>query len=338
MPPESEACVPDAPDAITWDVAIPLVTNPRMVRTIAMVSVLSALIPALLLGVVFAAQGEWNQILTLAGIFAAVGVGLFAAFLVIMALVFGNRYEARFTVSARGITQETLDRVGKTGSRLAVILGVLGRSPSTAGAGMLAMTRESESLAWRGAFTMSAHPRSHLLVFGNAWRPLMEVYCTPENYPAVEALARRYMSAHQTAERGAAPSPLPRYVFRSALVLLAAWPVLAAHEEFDIDILAPMVAVAFMLATVWLVPLFGYVVLACNAWIVLTMLAAAVETYPSFIRPGVTYRAYEVYADADWFLLAAACLGLGYWSWLSIRSVRGRTESMLMADADDMGV
>ena len=321
---------------LSWEIGIPLVTNPRMLRTFALVTALSMVLVVLLLGVVFGSQGDWDSVRTMAKIFALVGVGLFVLFVLVMGLVFGNRLRTRYTVDDEGIVQETVDKVGKVGSRLAVIAGVLGRSPGTTGAGLIAMSNEVAGLSWDGAFRVSPVPRRHLLVFRNAWRPIMEVYCTPDNYAAVETFVRERMTERKTAERVESKSPLPQYLLHTMLVLLASFAVLVAYEAFDLDVLVPMIMLAFALATVWLIPLFGYVVLLANALILFAFVMVLLEERTSMFRRGETYLHYEVFSDADWGHLVLALAGLAYLSWLSIRAVRGKLLSLLVRDQGDM--
>jgi len=323
---------------LSWEIGIPLVTNPRILRTLAQVMALSMALVVLLLGVVFGSQGDWDSVLTMAKIFALVGVGLFVLSLLAMGVAFGNRLRTRYTVDDEGIVQETVDRVGKVGSRLTVIAGVLGRSPGTTGAGLTAMSNEVASLSWGGAFRVSAVPRRHLLVFRNAWRPVIDVYCTPENYAAVEALVRSRMAKQRKAERVDAKSPLPQYLLHTGLIVAASFFVLAANYEFDLGMLVPMIMLAFAMATLWLVPLFGYVVLLSNALILIGFAGELLRGVGASLNPrGETYLHYEVLSGADWGHLVAALLGLGYLSWLSIRAVRGKLLSLLVSDNRDAG-
>jgi len=113
--------------------------------------------------------------------------------------------------------------------------------------------------------------------------------------------------------------------------------VLVAYEAFDLDVLVPMIMLAFALATLWLIPLFGYVVLLTNALILLAFAGELFEESTSLFRRGETYLQYEVFSDSDWAHLVAALFALGYLSWLSIRAVRGKLLSLLVRDQDDMG-
>ena len=329
--------VKPAESELTWEIGIPLATNPRMVKTMAIVSALSAFIPVLIMGVIFGSQGEWDQIGTMAWIFALIGLGMFVMFMLIMLIFFGNRIRTRFTVNEQGVLQETIDKVSKTANRMAIVAGALGRSPGTAGAGLIAMSREAEGLEWKGGFMLDPRPQQHLLVFRNAWRPVLEVYCTAENYAQVEALARLYMAKHHTPQRAETKSPLPQYLLHSVLILLACFPIFAAHEEFNLDIFVPLLMLAFALATLWLIPLFGYVVLLANVWILFSFGVVMLEERTSFFHPEETYSYYTIFSESDWGLLALSLAGMLYLSWLSIRALRGRLMSLLIRDKTDMG-
>jgi hypothetical protein len=198
------------------------------------------------------------------------------------------------------------------------------------------MSNEVAAVSWDGAFRVDAVPRRRLLVFRNAWRPIMEVYCTPENYAAVEAFVRERMAQRRTAERVEPRSPLPRYLLHTLLILVASFFVLVAYDEFDLDVLVPMIMLAFALATLWLIPLFGYVVLLTNALILFAFVTVLFEERTSIIRRGESYLHYEVFSDADWGHLVLALLSLGYLSWLSVRAVRGKLVSLLVRDQGDM--
>ena len=82
-------------EALTWEIGIPLATNPRMVKTMALVTALSVLIPILIMGLIFGSQGEWDQIGTLIWIFLLADLGLFVLFMLILLIVFGNRMNTR---------------------------------------------------------------------------------------------------------------------------------------------------------------------------------------------------------------------------------------------------
>ncbi|MGQ9659411.1 MAG: hypothetical protein ACUVT0_04810 [Thermochromatium sp.] len=85
----------------------------------------------------------------------------------------------------------------------------------------------------------------------------------------------------------------------SVLILLAAFILFTVHDEFDLDLLAPILVVAFALGTLWMVPLFGYVVLLVNAGILVSLVMVSLKERISYIRLSERYRHYEVFSDAD---------------------------------------
>jgi hypothetical protein len=220
---------------------------------------------------------------------------------------------------------ETVDQRARTGSRLALIAGLLGASPQTAGAGALGMARETEAVRWDEIFDARLDPRRHMIILRGSWRPIMLVVCPPESYNRITA----YVNARIT-PRGPATSlpedaarplhsrPLVKGLGHTALVALAAAPVFALTDyPFVLDLLLPLIWLMFTLATVWLIPLFGWVVIACSVLLGLQIawIGAAEIAYLDGIE-GVT------------FFLALAGLALNFT--LAWRALRGKLTPPLM--------
>ena len=125
---------------LTWEVAVPLWSNPLIVGATAKVFLFAAVGVAGMLSLVFLVQGEYDAIGPLWLAFLAVGAGLFVLGLLIMAVVFGNRLHCRFTVDHSGILFETIDRRARISNRLAFWLGLLLRKPQAVGAGLIRAT------------------------------------------------------------------------------------------------------------------------------------------------------------------------------------------------------
>ena len=90
------------PSALSWEVAVPLWSNPLIVGATAKVFLFAVIGVAAMLSLIFLIQGETSAIGPLWLAFAAVGAGLFVLALLIMAVVFGNRLHCRFTIDAQG--------------------------------------------------------------------------------------------------------------------------------------------------------------------------------------------------------------------------------------------
>jgi hypothetical protein len=330
---------PSAPSTasdITWDIAVPLINNRVVMGGIVRVWGIAVLLISVLLTVALGAQGEWDVIPKLLLGMAIGGTGLIALSVAVMVLIFRNKMLFRFTLSDTGILFETIDTTVRAVNRVAMVAGVLGGSAQTAGTGLIAQGQETQEVLWAGNFRAEFRPRARVIVLRNAWRALMYVYCTPENYDLVAERVRSSMAASATETRVARRSPVPRYVGYSALVVVASLPLFALSDAFDVSLLAPLLVMCFGLAMVWLIGLFGYVVMGTLIYIAAVVAMDALGTQSSFFEPGVTFARWTVYSGDDWALLTIAGIGAAALIWLSVRMVRGRMPSMLAADEGDM--
>ena len=321
----------------SWEIDVPLWTNPLIVGATARVFAFAAIGIASMLSLIFWVQGDTDAIGPIWLAFAAVGAGLFVLGLLIMALVFGNRLCCRFTIDSRGILFETIDRRAQRSNRLLILLGLLLRKPQALGTGLIATSQEVQSLHWRGAFCAEYLPRRQVVILKNRWRRLMLVYANADNYAAVAARIAVEIERHGTATRVPLRSPLPRYLALSALVVVACVPLFGLVEEFEISLMLPLLQLCFGLATVWLIGLFGYVLIAVDLLIAGAVLLDAFSVQESWIRRGEHYTQWAVYSDQDWGLLllsAIAMMVLGVLGW---RAAHGKPPAMLMADFGDSG-
>lgn len=325
------------PSALSWEVAVPLWSNPLIVGATAKVFLFAVVGVAAMLSLIFLIQGESSAIGPLWLAFAAVGAGLFVLGLLIMAVVFGNRLHCRFTIDAQGILFETIDRRAQRSNRLLILLGLLLRKPQALGAGLIAASQEVQSVHWRGAFQAQYLPQRQVVILKNRWRRLMLVYASADNYEQVAARIAAEIERHGTATRVPLRSPLPRYLGLSALVVVACVPLFALVEEFEISLMLPLLQLCFGLATVWLIGLFGYVLIAVDLLIAGALLLDALGVQQSWLRPAEHYARWTVYSDQDWGLLLLAGLAMVVLAIIGWRAAHGRPPAMLMADFGDAG-
>jgi hypothetical protein len=304
---------PVPPGALSWEIDVPLITNPLVRRQLLLVAGGAGLMMALLMTFVFATTGEFDAIpmMWLISLLAAVGLGVL---LFVVALVFfGNRVRVRFTLDEPGVLWETVDQRARTGSRLALLAGLLGASPQTAGAGALGIARETAYVRWEQVARVVSDPRHRMVILRGSWRPMMMVVCRPEDYDDVVAHAKRKVAPDSAA--AGAPTwrrPLARALLRTAIVALAAAPTFALSSTvLDLDLLLPLITLGFALATVWLIPLFGWVVIGC------VVLLMAQLTWL-----GIADFRYLYGAERALFFLAY--LGLGLLAFLGRRALRGK--------------
>ena len=268
--PSAQEHLSEAPDGLaedgtlTWEVDIGLLTNPLILRQMATVVAVSGLLMAFLLSFIFAATGDFDQIpvMLLISLLSAAGLGVLM--LLVSLIFFGNHIRVRFTLDDRGAHWEAVDRRAIAGSRLAMVAGILGRSPQTFGAGALAASREKEVVEWDEVLSVAVNPRHRMVTLRGSWRTLMMLICPTETLARVVAHVNARVTPSAPPPRQAA-KPLGRALLRTGLVTLEAAPLFSLSAyPFELDLLLPLILFAFTLATVWLVPLFGWVVIGCG--------------------------------------------------------------------------
>ncbi len=177
-------------EEIEWDFGIPLLTNPFILLDFAKVltitfAILSAMF--MLIGIV---QGvdEFRDMLALIPMFAICVLIVGVIMALVMLVGYGNRFPCRFAVSRAGVRYEVTPGQKKMNTAI-IIIGALAGRPGVAGSGFLAKAQESGSFAWSDVHEIDLFPRRRVVCIRNSWRTLLRVYCTPENYDAVAAMA-----------------------------------------------------------------------------------------------------------------------------------------------------
>jgi hypothetical protein len=136
-------------------------------------------------------------------LFLAIALGLAVLMLIIMAvlqLVTGGGLETEFFIGSQGVghnagkTTRTLDRASAAGSV------VLGSMPGT-GAGLIAMSQECNILSWEDVRYIAVYPLVRSLVFRSRYlvSPVV-LYCTEENFAAVQSLVKKYAPVQAAAK------------------------------------------------------------------------------------------------------------------------------------------
>lgn len=319
------------PPTLVWEADLPLLTRAMFMQwTGAMAA--TAVVMLLILVPIFATQGDWDALPGLLGI-SLVGVGgLWLLGFAIMALVFRGRMRVRYTLGEKGVLQETIDRTARGANRLAILAGVLARDPRVLGSGLIARSREAEAIEWPMVARADDDPARHFITLRNSWRALMWVQCTPENHDAVLAHIRRALAKNPPGSETASTSPLPRYLMHSLLIVMACVPLFMLVEEFKVDLFVVMLILCFALAALWLIPLFGWVVMAGLGWTGVELFLRLTEERQSYIFPDRSIRTLDILTDNDIALLLLALTGAAYLSWLSVSALRGRLMSMLVRD------
>ena len=268
----------------TWNAGCSLLTNRFVVYDGAKLVAWTFGIIALLFTVISLAQGEREILPPLLGMFALSVAGLALLGVLIAVTIFRNRFHTRNTITVDGVRVQSISQAARRFNRFAVVAGAVGRSASTAGAGVLAMSGEDVRITWIDLYRINRHDEQLVLSLMNSWRVVLRLYCTPENYATVLALvtdgaARGARQRHAEA-RTAGPSPYPRMRRMSAIVLLAG--LLIVPTPFEISPMPVAIALTATLMAIWspgMHRVAGFLGLGAVVWVLVGVLAQGFETH-----------------------------------------------------------
>lgn len=326
------------PAKIVWETDLKFF-SPLMLARWTWAMVITLLVMTLIMAVALVPSEGWDALAEAFPLFGAVTAGLWVLGLVIMAVVFRGRYGVRYTLSSTGLLLETTSRAAKISNRAAIVAGVLSGKPGVAGSGLLAASQETQEVKWRGNFRAVYRPGSQMILLKGAWRTLMLVQCTPENYAEVAEKVAGYLQRRGTSKRVAGQaSPLPGYLLRTVVTVIACIPLFLLADEYRLDLFMPIFILCFALATVWLLPVLAWAVLGGLALYAGEFVLVMLEERESMFDPGEIYRRFEVLSGDDWaFLGLVVGAGVAWLVGLSVSALRGRVQSVLVQDQEDMG-
>jgi len=308
-----------AAGVVSWEKEITILSNPLILKQMLIVVAGSGFFMAFILTIIFTATGDYRDIpvMLLVSLLTAAGLGLLL--LIVTLIFFRNKLRVRFTIDDTGVLWQTIDNRSKTAARLALIAGILGRSPAAAGAGALSASREKEFVHWKEVDSATFNRRQKIITLRNSWRPVMMLVCLPDNYDQIATLIKSKSGELVMAKKASKRAPALA-IFRTALVTIASMPLfMLSAYPFELDIFMPLILFLFALATVWLIPLFGWVVIASA---IILAVQITVSGFSEF---------YYLYgADQAAFVLAYPALA--FLVFYARAYLRGEIRSLLMEE------
>ena len=323
---------PDLEPAVEWRIDVSLLGQPTMVANFLKVIVIAFGIMAGLLVFLSIVSGDRAPIWPLVQL-TLVCVGFVTVgFLFVIVVFYRNRMTMRFAVDERGARSALIDRRARAGAKAAVVVGALSGKPGLLGAGLISASSSSQTMRWSALRSASFSPRWRAIKLANRWRTVMILYCLPENYENVAERVRRALASNPpTRER----NPLIGYLLRTALVVVASAPFFDLPTPVHVDAFVPFLVLCFALTSVWLMPIFAWVVLGGLAWLAFEAVAVAMSPYQSIIT-GETVPLYGLMGDSDWIGVALALMGAAYLIWQCQALLHGRAQSALARDMREM--
>lgn len=113
----------------------------------------------------------------------------------IFALIMGNRVPMEFRLDDDGIHMKSVSRRVKNINRTAMIVGMLAGKPGMVGAGAIGASQERTSIAWSSLRRVRFHPAQGVVFVKGGILSRLRLYCTPQNYQAVEQIIRSHLPA-----------------------------------------------------------------------------------------------------------------------------------------------
>jgi len=304
--------------ALEWQARLRLF-GPLMLWQLLRLSVLSALLVVLLLGFFMALQDGIDALRPVALIGGVAALSLFVLCLLAL-LLLGGSIAMTFRVDRRGAATAVVDRRARGYAWAALVLGAATGKASAAGSGLLALTSSDRAIDWNEVASVRAHRRSGTIALCNSWRTVLLLAVPPERFDEVMAFIE---TARARVPAGSHRNPLPRLLLFTLSLFLAVVPLMLLPWPFELDLFWPLLTFCFAQATLWLVPLFGWVVLVGAGVILVELLSLGLEEHQSQFggeawRPLLSLDAGEAAA------LGLAALGLAWLVVFSLLALRGR--------------
>ena len=184
-------------EKMTWDIGISILSNPIILKQLAIVIGLSVFVLVLFMFFLGLVDGTLDR-----EYFAFLGklfLFMFLGFCVLtglgVLLLLGNRYGYTYTIDANGIreaTQPSQYRRNTFLNTLTVILSFFARNPATMGSAVLAQSRQKQFIKWKDINKVEAEPWRKAIILKKNRSTRMVVFCHAENYAPVYAVIRKH--------------------------------------------------------------------------------------------------------------------------------------------------
>jgi hypothetical protein len=315
---------------ISWEIGVPILKNKVLMRQIVLLFVLTFLITSILMSIIFLTQGDIKAIPIVVLILFVVCLALFVLVLIITIVIFKNRMDLRYTLNEKGILYEMNDRRGKNINRIAIVLGLLSRNPTTTGSGLIAKSLEKSFIDFRNVVSIEPNDDDRIILLKNEWRTLIPVYCNSDNYQVVKEFILEHLIKRDLAKTSK-QNPLPKYIAISIFTIIMAIPLFTLPYPFQINLFVPIAILTFTLASIWIIRALSYITISFTIYVFISVIARLFQKTESvfFTR---TYFWYELISSNDILMLILLFISLTYFIGISIYALKGKLPSMFERD------
>jgi hypothetical protein len=284
-----------------------------------------------LFGLLFVVTGEFDVLLSMLTIMTMIIVGLWVFMLLVMIFFFGNRMSMHFTINKGGVTCDVTSKRSKVANRLLIVLGILARKPGAVGTGVIALSQESQTFEWERVYAVKYNEKRKVITLRNRWRSLIMIFCLPENYSDVVETIKEKILRRPENQR-LSKNPLSGLLLRTSLTVFSCVPLFRLDYPFKVDLFIPIFILCFSMATIWLIPLFGYIVIGAVLYLAIVIISQGLQVHSSQYSSLGNYRGFELLNGDEWVFMALIFLAIIYLIWSSWRAIKGKDESALLID------
>lgn len=178
---------------VSWEIEVPIFRHPLILKQLAMAIGIPFGLVALVL---IASAGTDNRIYALYGLGLLGTTALLTVLLVF--ILYGGKYAVGFVIDDTGIrsyTQKTHAIRNRYLNSLTIILGLISRQPSVAGAGVLAASRQSVSIRWNKVKMVRFKDSNSTILVRGGCLETIAVFCAPADYELIKTLIKTKSSA-----------------------------------------------------------------------------------------------------------------------------------------------
>ncbi|MDI3540298.1 MAG: hypothetical protein PWR29_655 [Methanolobus sp.] len=186
-------------ETIEWDIDVGILTNRFIMLEVGRALFIAFLFTAMVISIIMLPSLVDGSLIS-AGVntsgfgYLLLMIGLLFLFTAVFIVIYyGNSYMLSYTVDEKGVRtltrkeQRSRNRVANT---LLIIAGMLSRSPSVAGAGMIAAGRQDQFLRWKDVRKVVFHPKYHTIVLRGGYGIKSIIFCTQERYDPVSLFVK----------------------------------------------------------------------------------------------------------------------------------------------------
>jgi hypothetical protein len=183
-------------DKIYWEIDVPIFRNNVILKDLGF----SLGIPfGLLIAILLIISGGDISSDGIGYPLISIGILFIAGFLFIM-VIYGGRYSAGYVVDKNGILNYTQRKHAKKNviiNTLLIIIGLFSGRPSAAGAGLLAQTRQSVFVKWKGIKKVKVYPESRTIVIKGGFANKIALFCNDDNFLIVRDIILSKFSVNE---------------------------------------------------------------------------------------------------------------------------------------------